>query len=96
MFPLATPAFGVTFTVHVVPLPVMLLIVPFVTVKSPVVSPVTDSLNVYVYATLLVAAFAVPATLSVTLTVGALASPVTLTTPVVDTFPATSVTCARY
>ena len=44
--PLATPAVGVTFTTQAVPLPVMVLIVPLVTVKSPASSPVTDSLKV--------------------------------------------------
>ena len=44
--PLATPAAGVTFTTQAVPLPVMVLMVPLVTVKSPEASPVTDSLNV--------------------------------------------------
>ena len=44
--PLATPAVGVTLTTQVVPLPVMLLMVPLVTVKSSSVSPVTDSLKV--------------------------------------------------
>ena len=44
--PLATPAVGVTLTIHVVPLPVMVLMVPLVTVKSLAVRPVTDSLKV--------------------------------------------------
>ena len=44
--PLATPAVGVTLTIHVVPLPVMVLMVPLVTVKSLAARPVTDSLKV--------------------------------------------------
>ena len=44
--PLATPAVGVTFTTQAVPLPVMVLMVPLVTVKSLEVRPVTDSLKV--------------------------------------------------
>ena len=46
MLPLATPAFGVTFTVQVVPLPVMLEIEPLVTVKSSIAKPVTASAKV--------------------------------------------------
>jgi len=48
MLPLASPACGVTVTLHTVPLPATPVIVPLLTTKSLVASPVTASANVYV------------------------------------------------